>query len=744
MSVNVLNAVTLDFALWHQAAHAILIGWSVTIAGVAFLGTRGWINARRRPERTTASARAIRSATKQALLLGIVWGALPALLFSHLDGDAQFCLGLVMTGMICAGGFALASVPTAASAYVAASGIGAVWALGLSGNRYVPAMIGLLSAYCGIVIYSVWTFAKMFGARMVAEACADRQNEVIGLLLKDFEDNASDLLWELDRDGVFIRVSPRLEDALGIDAARLSRSRAISVLRRWRGRDDTSVNLWLALASHLKKPRPFRDVHLALQTQNGPGWWSLSARPLVNKHGVLTGWRGVATDITEKQIAHRQLRWLANNDSLTGLVNRHQFREMLDVLLLATTPAPPFAVICFDLDGFKQINDSRGHAAGDVLLSVFGQRLLQLARRSDTVARLGGDEFAVVLRGVSSAEDVRTLLDRLRDDLLEPCDVLGHSELLRVSIGVAMAPTDGRDYDTLLNHADLAMYDAKQNGGNCYRFFYPELGESNRRRSALAQALRGAIERAEFRLEYQAQVSTVNEELCGFEALLRWHHEEFGEVSPSEFVPIAESIGLMPELGDWVLVRACDDAASWPTPLTISVNVSATQLTAPQFVDRVAFVSRHLARGQVELEVTESVLIGDSASAVAALKRLRNLGYRTALDDFGTGYSALSYLRRFPFDTLKIDRSFVHDLARDGEAQVLVETILAMARALRMRTIAEGVEHLAEADMLTRRGCTALQGYLISRPLPPAEVAHFITSWRGLSGNGARAFAKVA
>ena len=250
--------------------------------------------------------------------------------------------------------------------------------------------------------------------------------------------------------------------------------------------------------------------------------------------------------------------------------------------------------------------------------------------------------------------------------------------------------------------------------------------------SALAQALRGAIERDELRLAFQPQVTTSDQRICGFEALLRWHHAEYGDVSPSEFVPIAESAGLMHAIGDWVLHKACEEAALWREDINVSINISAAQLTAPDFVARVQSAASGIASGRVELEVTESVLIDDGDTAVASLRRLRALGFRTALDDFGTGYSALGYLRQFPFDTLKIDRSFVRDLYTDHEAQVLVETIVAMARALGMATVAEGVEDVRQASMLAEHGCDCLQGYLISRPMPAHAVAAFIHDWQGI------------
>ncbi len=744
MSINLGNGLIVTLVLWAKADRAFLLAWSFAIIVLALAGLHGWLKAMSQPERSSASGRALRRAAVQAGVLGMVWGILPAAVFARLDSSAQFFVGMVTTGMICAGGFALSSVPGAATAYVVALSLGGLWAIGSSALDHAHGLSLMLLAYSCIVISSAWVYAKTFGARLVAEACAERQHEVIGLLLRDFEDHSSDLLWELDARGRFVHVSPRLAQALGVPAAKLAGRRAWALPRRWMPSDEPGIQQWATLRSHLDAQRTFRDLRVSLSTPAGPRWWALSGRPLVDERGRSSGWRGVATDITEKQLADRRLSWLANNDSLTGLVNRHQFRELLRALLQAPASAPHLAVVCFDLDGFKQINDGRGHAAGDQLLAMFGQRLLANGRRSDTVARLGGDEFAMVLRGVRDEQEVRTLLDRLLPALSQPCDVQGRLESLRTSIGVALAPSDGTDVDTLLNHADLALYSAKHAGGNRYCFFHASLAEGNRRRAALAQALRGAVGRGEFRLEYQAQVATADRQICGFEALLRWRHPEHGEVLPAEFVPIAEHSGLMHEIGDWVLRTACDEAALWPRPVSVSINVSATQLNAEGFAERVVAAAARIRSERVELEVTESALIDDADAAVAALKSLRAQGFRTALDDFGTGYSALGYLRRFPFDTLKIDRSFIRDLTRDVEAQVLVDTILAMARALRMNTVAEGVETAAEAQMLRQRGCVALQGYLISRPLPSGAVAQFLSQWPGEAEAESIEWAQVA
>lgn len=486
----------------------------------------------------------------------------------------------------------------------------------------------------------------------------------------------------------------------------------------------------MALRQALQQRDSFRDLTLVLQSPDGLRWWSLSARRLSGPAGQFRGWRGVATDISERQRALQQLHWLAHNDALTGLVNRTQIRAQLQTLLRRDGPGPaPLALLLLDVDGFKHVNDSLGHATGDRLLQAFGERLLALARRSDTVARLGGDEFAILVQGGLDATELAALLERLLRGLAEPCVLDERRFTLHASIGVALAPQDGGDVDTLMNHADIAMYAAKHAGGHRYCFFNPALAESARRRMAMTQALRGALERGEFTLVYQPQVDTLDWRVSGLEALLRWHSPVYGEVSPADFIPLAEAAGLMPAIGDWVMHEACSQAARWPGAPRLSINVSATQLDRPDFIARAEAQAQRLAPGQLELEITESTLIADPEAAVAILHALRDRGLRTALDDFGTGYSALGYLRRFPFDTLKIDRSFVKDLTHDAEAAVLVDAILAMARALGMAAVAEGVEAAAEAELLRAKGCETLQGYLFSEPLPAAAVLPFLQRW---------------
>jgi diguanylate cyclase (GGDEF)-like protein len=440
----------------------------------------------------------------------------------------------------------------------------------------------------------------------------------------------------------------------------------------------------------------------------------------------------VASDVTDIQTATNQLAWLAHNDSLTGLSNRHQFRGALQSLLARDVAAGrQLAVLCLDLDHFKIVNDTLGHACGDALLQEVGRRLQSVMRRTDIAARLGGDEFAIVWRHVKSAEEVEQLTQRVLLCLTTPCQVQEHRLMVHTSIGAAMAPRDGEDVDTLMNHADVALYAAKAAGRGMLRFYAPEMAATTHRRVALEEGLRHALQAGQFRLVFQPQARVVDRHITGFEALLRWRHPELGEVTPTEFIPIAEETGLMPTIGRWVLEEACRQAAGWPAHLTVAVNVSPMQVMVDGFVDVALNAARAagIAPERLEVEITESAFLREGQATVDVLHALRRVGVRIALDDFGTGYSALGYLRRFPFNTLKIDRSFVKELLTRSDSRVIVRTITGLARAMNMQVVAEGVEEAEHAAVLARYGCDLMQGYLLSRPVPDHQVATLLANW---------------
>jgi diguanylate cyclase (GGDEF)-like protein len=462
-------------------------------------------------------------------------------------------------------------------------------------------------------------------------------------------------------------------------------------------------------------------------------WWSLSAKPLRDAQGRCTGWRGVGTDVTDAHSANRQLTWLAHYDPLTGLANRHHFRTQLAHLLtLDPGSEVGLAVVCLDLDHFKTINDTLGHAVGDGLLQEVAKRLLARTRRTDIVARLGGDEFAVILREVSSADEVAALTRRLLDGLQTPCEVQGARIAVRASMGIALAPRDGTEIDALLNNADLALYAAKSAGRGESRFFAPQMAALTRRRLLIEQALRQALPRNELALHFQPQLRLSDNRVTGFEALLRWHHPELGDVPPAEFVPVAEEAGLIIEIGSWVLDSACREAMRWPAELTVSVNVSPVQAMSADLcqVALQALRTTGLAPGRLELEITESIFLNETQATMDVLRSLREAGLRVALDDFGTGYSSLAYLRRFPFDTMKIDRSFVRELLSRRDARAIVRMIIGLAHTLNMKAVAEGVEEVAQAAVLRRYGCDAIQGFLAARPMRADAVAAFLHDLR--------------
>jgi len=414
---------------------------------------------------------------------------------------------------------------------------------------------------------------------------------------------------------------------------------------------------------------------------------------------------------------------LAPLDSLTGLGNRRGFVEHL-----ASALVPGAALVVLDLDRFKAVNDSLGHAAGDAVLRLVGQRIASAVRApGDAAFRLGGDEFAVLLRDGAGAH---VLGERLVDLLSRPYLVQGMVATVGASAGIAFAPADAFDPDALAHCADLALYVAKADGRGIVRLFRPEMARRAAARHALEQDLRAAIARGQLELFYQPQANLATRALVGFEALLRWRHPERGLVSPADFIPLAEETRLILSIGDWALRTACRDAQGWPEPLPVAVNVSAVQLAEPERLCRAvegALAASGLAPTRLELEITESALVHNVDAALGALRTLRGLGVRIAMDDFGTGYSSLSQLRSFPFDKLKIDRSFVRDLGGSAEAVAVVRAIAALGASLGMRTIAEGVETGEQADRVQAEGCTDMQGYLLSRPLPAANIAELIT-----------------
>jgi diguanylate cyclase (GGDEF)-like protein len=440
------------------------------------------------------------------------------------------------------------------------------------------------------------------------------------------------------------------------------------------------------------------------------------------------GWLATHEDVTERVRAEECIARLAHYDSLTDLPNRVLMRRCLERHVAELSQGNAFAVLYIDLDGFKGVNDSSGHEVGDELLRETADRMRACVGESDLVARLGGDEFAIIKAGAGDSDGLAVLAERILDALRMPFICQGQEIAISASIGVVIAPDHGRSAEDLLKRADLAMYAAKSEGRRTFRFFMPEYDTRAGQRRQIELDLRQALGRGEFEVHYQPLVDLAANVVTGCEALLRWRHPNRGMISPAEFIPVAEETGLISEIGEWVLRQACMEAASWPAHISVAVNVSPVQFRSNTLALKVAaaIAESGLSPERLELEVTETVLISDDNEALTILHQLRDLGVLIALDDFGTGYSSLSYLHRFPFDKIKIDRSFVGDIGKTEDSSPIVQAVVQMAAARQIATTAEGVETESQREILRQLGCSQMQGFLFSPAVPASKLKQLL------------------
>ena len=440
-----------------------------------------------------------------------------------------------------------------------------------------------------------------------------------------------------------------------------------------------------------------------------------------------SGWVATHQDITEQRRSELKIAHMAHHDALTGLANRVLLNQRLEHALARCARDEMAAIHHVDLDQFKAVNDTLGHPGGDKLLKMVADRLRMLVRDGDTIARMGGDEFAIVQVAAGPA-DATALAQRVIAAIGEPFDIDGHRTGVGASIGIAVGPGDGQTPDELLRNADLALYRAKADGRGTFRFFEPEMDLQMQARRVMEQDLRQALPAGEFELYYQPIVDLTSNDICGFEALIRWNHPARGLVAPNAFIPLAEEIGLIVPIGEWVIQQACATAALWPEQMHVAVNISAVQFRSAGLLDAIrhALAASGLHPTRLEIEITETVLLQDKEATLATLHRLRGLGVRIAMDDFGTGYCSLTYLQSFPFDKLKIDRSFVSNITDNAGSLNIVRAVAALANGLGMKATAEGVETREQLDRITSEGCSEVQGFLFSQPLPATDIARLL------------------
>ena len=442
------------------------------------------------------------------------------------------------------------------------------------------------------------------------------------------------------------------------------------------------------------------------------------------------GWVATHEDITVQRRSEVKIEYMAHHDALTDLANRVLLNERLEQALGRIHLEEMVAVHHLDLDQFKAVNDTFGHPAGDKLLKIVADRLRGLVRETDTIARMGGDEFVVVQAPIADPAESTSLAQRIIALMSEPFDLDGHQAVIGASIGIAVGPSDGLKPDELLRNADLALYRAKGDGRGTFRFFETAMDLQMQTRRIMERDLRKALSSGQFELYYQPVVNLASGDISGFEALIRWNHPEQGVIPPASFIPLAEETGLIVPVGEWVIRQACATAAQWPGDLSIAVNISAAQFRNPGLMQVIvgALATSGLDPTRLEIEITETVLLQNRETTLAVLRQLRELGIRIAMDDFGTGYSSLTYLQCFPFDKIKIDRSFVKDITENTGSLNIVRAVAALAKGMGMTATAEGVETSEQLDRITSEGCTEMQGFLFSRPVPASEIERLFLS----------------
>lgn len=657
------------------------------------------------------------------LLQGVLWASCMWLLSSGRGEASQAAHWTLISCVMVCGAISYAATPLAAAAFLLPCMLGLSWMF--DGQHHLP-LLALAISYALLLLTGCFIYARTFARQHSAAVQLEEKSEVVSMLLREYDDGASDWLWQTDAVRRLNGVSSRFAETLDMEPEQLENMLLVQVLAgaSWASGDfPTELR---SLADHLNRKESFSNIVVPVEVKGAVRWWELSASPRHDESGTFLGFRGVGSDVTEKRESAERIAQLAQFDPLTGLPNRSHLRDALDQAVAASRGrVRGCAFLMIDLDRFKAINDTLGHQIGDKLLSQVARRLRHLCNGAGFCGRIGGDEFAVVIPEVHEDRGVGRLAGAIIAGLSTPYQVDQHTLHVGASIGSALSPHDGTESEALIRSADLALYQAKDEGGGTHCVYEPQLHAQAEERLTLELALREALERDELHVLYQPVVHADTSEVLGFEALLRWTHPEMGPISPAKFVPVAEEARLIGPIGEWVLRTACQEAVRWPGHVRVAVNVSAMQLLEPGFVSAVmsALAQSGLEPDRLELEVTESAFVNADTGGLKVLDHLLSLGIHLSMDDFGTGYSSLGYLSRTKFDTIKIDRSFVVGASKNKvESLAIIRAVVTLAESLGMSTTAEGVETEVELAMVKRLGCRKVQGFYFGRPMLPADA----------------------
>lgn len=653
-----------------------------------------------------------------AALRAVVWSATILASVILAPADARMLLVLVAAMTLAFDALALIAFPrTGITALI-------IQAAAITGPLiWIGTPIALFGAIITIfsLIFSHWALFNlnyMFATRRLRTKILREANDTVRLLLNQYDEDGSDWLIECDRDGHILRPSERFCQAAKCAPHELE-GKVVSDLFHPCPDVDRLVQ-----AAH--SGQVLRNFVVPLEIVGHRAWWSLNARPTYDRDGKLSGWRGFITDVTKARAAEEKVTYMAHYDVLTNLPNRSLFNTTMQRTFSRRGEDQILAVLYVDLDHFKAVNDTYGHALGDKVLAEAARRIEDAVPGRQMVARLGGDEFAVLLDEVADRQEALAVAEAIVSMMDQPIEIGGQHLPLGASVGVAFAPDNGLDGDAVMRAADLALYDAKAKGRRGASLFDPAMQEQVQMRRELELDLRAAIQRGELALHYQPLLDVPTGEIVGYEALLRWNHATRGMIEPSTFIPIAEETGQIVHIGSWVMREALLEAASWPDHLFVSVNLSPAQIKDESILPTIisALATSGLPPARLELEITETLLMQDSEETLAVLHKIRSLGVNIALDDFGTGYSSLNYLRSFPFDKIKIDRCFINNIIEQPGNDAIVKAVVDLAAKLNMRTTAEGVESAEQLARLRENGCQQVQGFLFSRAIPASELEH--------------------
>lgn len=700
---SLFDAIMLTWYFWNDVSPWFLVSWTLMMA---VHGGVWWIIAARMGRGINGDPRRWRWWMLHAATETALFSLFIIVVFPGLDHAKAVVLGAFYTGLLAAGTLSKMTLLPAATVFAVGLCAGAGVGFSLSQLPSVWVAEVLLVGFGIALVTLAKGMSEVFDGRVTAERELERQRLLVTDLLTDFGEASHEGLWETDPQGRLTLVSHRFAELA-------DRPREVLLGTELMPGD------WITTT---ETERPFHNVEIPLQTPSGRRWWSLTGKPL-REGGKVVGWRGVAADVSDRRLQEREKLRLARFDSLTGLMNRATFRSLLDGLFRPGTPISLRYLALIDVVGFGEVNESRGHAFGDALLEAVARRLESLVENT-ILARLDGDEFALVGPVPRSAEATVDTLSRLLLDLNSPYTVGEDRVEVTFRIGVAFTPTDAQSPDQWLRCADLALRSAKSQPDHPVQNFESDLMRQYLEKNELRSALRAAVAGRQLTMAYQPIVNLSDGSVSSCEALARWFHPERGTISPVVFIPLAEESDVILDLGLWVLEESCRTALTWPTEVSVSVNVSGAQLKSASWESDVLRILEQTGFDphRLILEITESALVRADGKLLSMLHSLKAVGIRWALDDFGTGYSSLAYLRDFPFDQLKIDQSFLRARTEQGPSRGLLASIVALATALGLTTTAEGIEDKSHRDLLAELGCLRGQGYLFSEPVPAEKL----------------------